>query len=366
MKVLLLIHGMDLGGSESMVAALARYLLARGDAVEIGCLGVLGRLGAEVRAAGMPIVVHARRHGPDATLPLRLAQRIRAEQFDVVHAHQRTALFYGLLAGLLHYAPLVYTEHGPAVGTPIRWRQRVFNRALGWRARRVTAVSQHLARQLVECEGLRSAKVEVIHNAVDVERFAGGARGGRDAARVQLGLPASAAIIGSVGRLDAVKNYALLMRAVRLLPEHWLVLVGDGPEQEALTALAQQLGITARVRFLGMRRDVGHVLPAFDVFCLSSVSEGIPLSMLEAMAARVPVVATRAGGIPEAVRHEREALLVDGNPADLAAALARVLADAALRRALTDSAFTRVATEFVLDAVCRRYAEVLESARRRP
>ncbi len=363
MKVLLLIHGMGLGGSESMVAALARYLIGRGDAVEIGCLGVLGRLGAELRAAGMPIVVHARRAGFDATLPLRLAQRIRVEQFDVVHAHQRTALFYGLLAGLLHRAPLVYTEHGPVVG-PIRWRQRVFNRALGWRARRVTAVSQDLARQLVEREGLRSAKVEVIHNAVDVERFASGARAGREAARARLGLPAAAAIIGSVGRLDAVKNYALLMRAVCLLPEHWLVLVGDGPEQEALTAQAQQLGIAARVRFLGMRRDVEDVLPALDVFCLSSVSEGIPLSMLEAMAARVPVVATRAGGIPEAVRHEREALLVDGVPADLAAALARVLSDGALRRALTDGAVARVASEFGVDAVCRRYAEVLESARR--
>lgn len=372
MKVLLLVHGLEVGGAESMLAALARHLRAAGDTVEIGCLGVLGTIGEELRAENVPVVVHERRPGFDATLPGRLARRIRSGRFDVVHAHQRTALFYGLLAGLLHGTPIVYSEHGPHFGV-VRARQRLFNRLLGRRLRAVTAVSRHTARGLAADEGFGGRDVAVVPNGIDVERWAAAARRGGDAVRRQCGLPIGAPILGSVGRLHPVKNQQLLVRALAILrrriADAALVLIGEGPQRDELAALAHRLGVGDAVHFLGERRDVEQLLPAVDVFCLSSLSEGIPLTLLEAMAARVPVIAVAAGGVAEAVASEADALLIDGAVAHgepvaerLAAAAQRLLGDAALRQRLTERAAVRVQAEFTIEAACRRYRALLQAA----
>jgi len=392
MKVLLLVHSLDVGGTELMVAHLARHLRASGDEVEVGCLGALGAIGEDLRAEGIPVLVHARGPGFDATLPLRLAQRVRAGRFDIVHAHQRTALFYGLLGGLLHKAPIAYTEHGFAFDDATLARLRWFNRLLGRRVRLITAVSADLARQLTTHEGFAGRAIVVVPNGIDCELWASADHAGRDAARALCGLPPEAVVMGSVARLHPVKRHHVLVEVVahlrRSIPELTLVLVGDGPERAALMALARDLGVADAVHLLGVRRDVQHILPAFDVFCLTSWREGIPLTLLEAMAARVPVVATTAGGIPEAVRAEVDGLLITpvgaeppsleaGTPPHLgtgdasagrdverfAAAVKRVLSDAALRQRLTQQAFLRVRADFALADVCRRYRELLGAVR---
>jgi glycosyltransferase involved in cell wall biosynthesis len=380
-RILLLVHGLDVGGAESMIAHLARHLRASGDDLEIGCLGALGTIGEELRADGLSVVMYPRRPGFDLTLPWRLAARARAGRFDVVHTHQRTALFYGLLAGLLHAVPIVYTEHGPWVGPGPRAGQRLFNRLLGRRACRITAVSDDAARRLKEIEGFAGRDITVIRNGVDGGAWAAAARDGRASARARVGLPSQAVILGSVGRLHAVKNHQMLIEVIaelrRRVPAAALVLVGDGPERAALAALAQERGVADAVRFLGWRRDVDRILPAFDLFCLSSLSEGIPLTLLEAMAARVPIVAMAAGGVPEAVRHDVEALLIDGVTAAgagrstteaaaaqrFATAVERLLGDAALRDRLTERAAARVRDEFNLAAACERYRDLLAGAR---
>ena len=242
MKVLLLVHGLVVGGAEVMVAHLARHLRAGGDTVEIGCLGELGPIGEELRAEGLRVVVHARQPGFDATLPWRLARCVRAGGFDVVHAHQRTALFYGLLAGWLHMAPFVYTEHGPLFGPAPSTAQWLFNRLLRWRVGRITAVSRDAASGLAAQEGFAGRAIEVVPNGVDPEPWAAAAGDGSDAARARCRLPQQAAILGSVGRLHAVKNQQLLVRVIAHLRQQMahalLVLVGDGPERERLAALA--------------------------------------------------------------------------------------------------------------------------------
>jgi glycosyltransferase involved in cell wall biosynthesis len=148
------------------------------------------------------------------------------------------------------------------------------------------------------------------------------------------------------------------------------VIAGEGPQYRPLQDLARQLGVADAVRLLGVRRDVELLLPAFDVFCLPSLCEGIPLALLEAMAAGVPAVAAATGGIPEAARPERDALLVDGKPAGdtyvdrFTAAVERLLTDPACRHRLTESARLRVRSEFDIETVCRRYREILADAAR--
>jgi L-malate glycosyltransferase len=375
-KVLLLVHSLGVGGAEVMVCSLARHLRVGGADVEIGCLDEVGTLGEELRDAGFSVRLFDRRPGFDRRLPLRLGRHIRRAGFDVVHAHQRPAFFYGLLAGLLHATPLVYTEHGPGEGRGPSRKKKMFNRLLARRARRITAVAEDLKRRLIEVEGFNSLQIDVIPNGVDLGRF--GSPVSQAVARARHGLPPQAQILGTVGRLHAVKNQALLLHVIARLnkrvPNALLVVVGSGAERPALEALAQQLEVADRVRFLGERRDIETVLPAFDVFSLASLAEGIPLTLLEAMAARVPIVATSAGGIPEAARPDREAILIAGAPPDchipltaagleyvdnFTAAVVQRLQDSAGSRRLAERAYERVTRAFCMDAVCRRYTEIL-------
>lgn len=378
MRVLILVHGLGVGGAETMIAALARHLRGAGNEVEIDCLDAIGAIGAELRAEGFRVGAYDRRPGFDATLPLRLAGRMRRGGFDVVHAHQRTAFFYGILAGLLDPTPLVYSEHGPLHPRGPSRRKKAFNRVLGRRARRLTAVSDDLRRSLAAVEGLDAGRIEIVRNAVDLGRFAPPNESAREEARRRVGVSSSAVVIGSVGRLVPVKNHGLLLHVLRRLVERvsnaHLAIVGDGPEHARVELLARALGVADRLSLLGERRDVAALLPAFDVFCLSSLAEGIPLTLLEAMAAGVPIVSTSVGGIPEAAHSEQEALLVGGTPPDcaspldaagavyvdsFAACVERLLQEPARGARLTASAAERVRSEFSMDAVCRRYAEVL-------
>lgn len=381
MRVMTLVHGLAVGGAETMVAALARHLRSAGNDVEIGCLDEVGALGEDLRAGGFSVVSYGRRPGFDHKLPFTLARRFRRGGFDVLHAHQRTAFFYGLLAGLVTRAPLVYSEHGPPFPSGPSRRKKSFNRLLGRRARRITAVSAHLRHSLGAVEGLDAERIEIVPNAVDPGRFVARSQAARCQGRVLLGIPESTRVLGTVGRLVPVKNHRLLLYVLRelrgRLDDLTLVIIGEGPERRRLEALACELGIADGVVLTGERRDAEALLPAFDVFCLSSLCEGIPLTLLEAMAAGVPVVSTSVGGIPEAARPDQDALLVEGEPPDcaveltdaarcfvesFAARVERILVEPGLGCRLAESARLRVADRFSMDDICHRYAEVLAAA----
>jgi glycosyltransferase involved in cell wall biosynthesis len=181
--------------------------------------------------------------------------------------------------------------------------------------------SQATARKLAEI--LPGAAIAIVPAGIDLGRFKPASK---SAARERLGLPASALLAGSAGRLVAVKGYGFLVGALRHLPANVrLVLAGDGPERAALEAKALSLGLMDRVTFLGHRDDVADILPAFDVFCLPSLNEGLPRSLLEAQACGVPVVATSVGAVAEAVCPETGTLVEAGNELLLAVAIQRAL-----------------------------------------
>src|SRR5262249_35819882 len=219
---------------------------------------------------------------------------------------------------------------------------------------------------LTAIEGFTARRIDVIPNAVDAERFAPGVAVGRAGARRELGLPPQAPIVGSVGRFDPVKNQRVLVQLLALLrrrfPDLLLVLVGDGPDRLALERLAQELGVGDALRVFGLQRRVERILPALDVFALPSRSEGIPLALLEAMAAGVPVVAAAVGGVSEAVHCGSEAGLVEGSPDDPACfrvAVGHLLLGRAQAAPLAANAMRRVRDEFGIEAICRRYRDIL-------
>ena len=365
MNVLLLAHGLPVGGAEVIIAALARWLHREGVGVEVGCLDLVGSLGEALRSEGIPLVCYGRRPGKDLLLPWRIARHVRRRGIEVVHAHQMTPFVYGMLAKTITRVPLILTEHGrfhPDVSSPTR---RAFNRLFASSLDRITAVSQAVRETLVAVEDFAPNAIEVIYNGIDIERFSS-VGPSRDEARREIGIPAGALVVGSVGRLHPDKNHQLLLRAAARLRSQgvdvFVVIVGDGPERAALATLAEDLGVSGHASFLGERTDVERVLPAFDVFALPSKTEGTPVTLLEAMAARVPIVAAAVGGIPEMLEDGRDARLVTTQGgdavADLAAALFAVLSNPILAREIAERAFARVQRDFSAPAIFQRYLEL--------
>jgi len=332
------LHSLRIGGAEVLAARLARRLVDQYRFVFV-CLDEIGTLGQELQAEGFPVEVLGRRPGIDWKGALRLARFLRREQVDLLHAHQYTPFFYSTLARFFYRRPsILFTEHGRHFPDHPRRKRIVANRLLLKRRDRVIGVGEAVRRALIGNEGIRAERVAVIYNGVDLAPFQRAAPQ-REAVQHEIGAATGGPVILQVARLDYLKDHAtalrMLERVVQVRPEARLVLVGDGPEQGKIEALVQQLRLAPYVRFLGLRTDVARLLSAADIFLLSSISEGIPLTLIEAMAAGLPVVATQVGGVAEVVVDGETGLLApSGDDGALAEKVLRLADSPDLRRDL--------------------------------
>jgi sugar transferase (PEP-CTERM/EpsH1 system associated) len=303
-----------------------------------------------------------RRDGNDPSLVWNLFRLFRREQPDIVHTHAWGTLLEGLVAARFARVPVViHGEHGTLQLRPRqRWAQR-----FAWAAAdRVLSVSSRLADRMARETGFPRERIRVIRNGVDLTRF-----GSVDhsAARAALGLSGTSRSVVTVGRLVPVKDHATLLQAFARVhrddPAAVVVVAGDGPLREPLAARAAALGVDHCVRFLGHRPDVELVLAAADVFVLSSESEGLSNTILEAMASGLPIVATRVGGADELVLDgETGQLVAPHSPSELAQALARLLGDPMLRRSMGAAGRARVEAEFSLAGMVGRYESLYMEA----
>jgi glycosyltransferase involved in cell wall biosynthesis len=221
----------------------------------------------------------------------------------------------------------------------------------------VVSVSSRLAERLARDVGFDRRRVRTIRNGVSTERFG---RTVRADARAGLGLFQNTIAVGTVGRLEEVKDHGTLLRAFGLVarqnPRAVLLIAGDGPLRSQLERTVQELGLDARVRFLGHRPDVERVLAALDVFVLSSISEGLSNTILEAMACGVPVVATRVGGADELIVENETGLLAPARqPETLATAIATLVNDEAARLRMGVAAGERARAKFSLAGMLTAY-----------
>ncbi|HEY4706344.1 MAG TPA: glycosyltransferase [Thermodesulfobacteriota bacterium] len=362
-RVLHLVQGLEVGGLEYMVVNLIKGLDNARYAPAVCCFDGLGSLESKLR--GVDVHLLRRRQGVDYAYPFRLAALLRRERTQILHLHNPTAYFYGALAGAVARVPLVvYTEHARDIRPNMKIR--VADKLLSFFTDRVVAVAGHVKRNLVEYEWFNPSKVRVIYNGIDDSRFSAGA-GSEARAREALGIGESVPIIGIVARLDPIKNHRCLIKAMRLVvdafPGALLLVVGDGPLRGELEEESRATGLGDNVRFLGTRADVESILRSLDVFVLSSVSEGLPLTVLEAMAAGRPIVATRVGGIPEAIEDGVDGLLVPpDDERGLAAAIKGMLADKKRAGEMARSARKKFEKSFSLRQMISNYEEVYSSA----
>jgi len=333
-----ILHSLRMGGAEVLAARLARQLADRHRFVFV-CLDELGKLGQDLQAEGFRIEVLTRRPGIDWRSSFRLARFLRREQVDLVHAHQYTPYFYSNLARFFYRRPaILFTEHGRHFPDYPRRKRMAVNRLFLKSCDRVIGVGEAVREALISNEGICPERIKVIYNGVDLAPFQDGTQE-REVVRRELGLEAGSLVILQVARLDYLKDHGTAIRTIdRVLqkcPRARLVLVGDGPEEPQIRELVRQRGLEPHVQFLGLRTDVARLLEAADIFLLTSISEGIPLTLIEAMAAGVPIVATRVGGIGEVVADGSTGLLApSGDDSSLAQQILRLSENAALRQAL--------------------------------
>jgi sugar transferase (PEP-CTERM/EpsH1 system associated) len=314
--------------------------------------------------AGVSVVAMGDHHQPDRFNALRMARVFRTLRPDIVHTRNWTCIDAILGARLAGVPYVIHGEHGREAADPTganRLRRRV-RRALAPLVSQFVTVSRDLNRWLVEDVRVSARKVRTIYNGVDTDRFA---PGDREAARQALDIPAGWGVVGTVGRLDPVKDQAGLIRAFAVASAQRpsvLLIVGDGPLRSELDALGRGLGLERRVRLLGDRQDVPQILRALDCFVLPSVGEGISNAILEAMATALPVVATRVGGNVELVEDGETGLLVEvRHPEALVRALECYLGDSGIARKHGTAARARVEREFGLARMLTGYGDLYRS-----
>jgi glycosyltransferase involved in cell wall biosynthesis len=284
-----------------------------------------------------------------------LVRTLRAERPAVFHAHLSWPLAakWALTAAILARVPaIVATVHLIPEFELDRssWLQL---RALSARVGRYIAVSRAIATELIERFRWPADKIEVVYNAVDLERFDVSASPARS--------DEQRPVVLTCARLDEQKGHRILLAAAAEVPEAVFVLAGDGPERAALEGKAAELGVSDRVRFLGHRTDVSELLATCDVFALPSFYEGSSLALLEAMAARRPVVSSAIGGTDELIEDGKTGLLVPpGDAGALGVALRKLLADASLRDSLASRARERVERDFSREEIGRRVTQIYE------
>lgn len=351
------------GGAETVILNLASRL----DDSRFRSVAVLPRgpwLPQKLQEQGVLTYLAESRPWYDPRPTAWMARLVRQEKVNLIHSHLADQNFYSCLVGQWTGRKTIVTYHGPIELA----QSKQFKGSIKlWYVRKsasvVVVVSDHLGRMLREV-GFPGDKIVRIYNGVNTSRFLT-SRTGR--LRRELGCVDGVRLIGMVGNVCPAKGIDFFIRSagkvVRTFPQTRFVLVGDidRTQGELLSSLVRQLGLEDRFFFLGFRKDVPEILSDLDIFVLSSISEGLPLAMLEAMAAGKPVVVTRCGGPEEVIEDGRTGLLVPpADPETLAARICGLIANPELAANLGLRARARVLSEFSLEQMIRQYERLYD------
>jgi glycosyltransferase involved in cell wall biosynthesis len=363
-RVLHVIWNLNYGGMERLLADIIR----RADPARFEShLLVLHDLGRFAEGLEEVATLHVADGNPKWSMiwPGALAKQIRAIAPDVVHTHSGVWYKVSLAARMAGVRRIVHTDHGRASPDPLK--ARLIDRIAATRTDAVVAVSAVLAEQMARTIVRDRERLHVVTNGVDTTLYQ--PRHDDGVAREELGIDASTPILGSVGRLEPIKGYDVMLAAFARLRAEWrdgsapvLVLVGDGSERTRLEEDAKRAGIADGIRFLGWRDDIVSMHRSFTLFTMSSRSEGTSVSLLEAMSAGLCPVVTNVGGNAATLGAELQRRLVPSeDPAALCAAWKAALADSAARENDAQRARARVIDAFSLDAMVNAYERLYDA-----
>lgn len=364
-RVLEMIDDASIGGGQVHVLMLAKYLDRELFEVFVAC-GSEGYLVNELHTAGITMIPVSL----DNSIRLKNFREVydlfRNSTFDILHTHGGTAGFWGRLGAIFspHRPARIHTYHGMhylSRDSPLPSSLSFIDKFLLHLTDRVVCVCQSDFEKGLKAGIVSKSKGVVIHNGIEVERFQRSRR--REALRAEFGLDESTIVFGNVGRLHIQKGQQYLLKAFdhvrRQQPNCNLWFIGDGDLRHDLEKLAHDLNIVDSVRFLGVRTDIPDLLTAIDVFVLPSLWEGQPVSLLEAMTAGKPVIASNVDGIVDILVNEENGLLVPTKDSvRLAKAMLRLACEKSLRDSLSAAALASVFDRFSVQEMARRVGKL--------
>jgi len=351
-------HDLDLGGLQQVVYNICRTIDRNKFDVSVICLRERGCFAADVEALGIPVyLVEQKADGVDYFGFFKVARLLREIGADVIHTHNTQPFMDGTIGAMLAgVSTVIHTDHARVF--PDKTRYMVIEKLMSLYAYRVVGCSQHTSQQLIRYEKISPSKIVTIPNGIDGSRFEVSID--KQAKRAELGLRPSGPVMGLAVRLSDQKGITFLLKAMPTIlkshPDTTLLIAGDGDLKSALQQEAADLGIGANVVFCGPRKDIPELLKLLDIYVLPSKWEGLPMVILEAMAAGCPVVATNVGGNATAVIDGTTGRLIPPESPDaLIKALVPLLDSESLRAQYATQARKLFDEKFTADAMTRQY-----------
>ncbi|MDD5722591.1 MAG: glycosyltransferase [Syntrophales bacterium] len=325
-RVMQITHDLAIGGLQQVVVNICRNINRDRFSVSVLCLRAGGELVSELEEIGIPVLMlPQKRYGTDYFSFLKVASILRREKTEVIHTHNKQPFIDGTLGGIIARSrTIVHTDHGRIF--PDKRRYAFAEWVMSHFVYRIASVSNKTREDLIRYEKIRRKKIITVPNGVDERLFE--TCTDPEAKKRELGISGRYPILGIGARLVKEKGIDYLLGAVSELRKHYpgilLIIAGTGPYEDTLKNGASELEITDHVAFVGARMDMPELLSVFDVYVLPSLSEGMPLALLEAMAAGCPIVATNVGGVPDIITDGYNGTLVE--PRD-SYALAKAILD---------------------------------------
>jgi len=368
-KVLQIISSLGVGGAETMILELSKGLDFLRVDNHIGVLSYTKNPQIELPKAAqqnnLSVQVFNCRGRIDVRTMRDIKRFIRQHDIQIIQTHGYKANFYALLCSDAKKTIRIATCH-PWTETGVSLKARFYTKLdKAWLNRfdKIVAISDAVKEEISQI-GISNSKVTVIDNGIDVHRFNGPFT--KESARKKFGLPANKFVVGTIGRMIEEKGHDIFLKAARSLVQRnsnlLFVIVGDGPLMNQLAKQRSQLGIEKHVLLLGRRTEIPELLKTFDLFVLSSLSEGLPMVILEAMAAQKPIIATRVGAIPRVIQDGDSGLLIEPNAADLQKAILELLGDRAKADRLAQLARERIIKHFSSKSMAEKYLQLYDQA----
>ena len=362
-KILHITFDMRIGGAERVIYNLVENTDRSKYETSILCIDQpIGPFGSRLREIGYEIDMLNRKPGFDLGLVRQVRAHILQKGIDVVHCHQYTPYVYGLLASAFSGKRVIFTEHGRFYPDQRKTKRILLNPIFARFTDHIVAISEATRNALVEFENFPKKKIRVIYNGI---KDVGGLSSGKPDQREKLGIAGNAFVLGTVARLDSIKNQKMMIKALKMIqsefPNTFLVIVGDGPERKNLKELAAKLKLEGSVIFTGFREDTNSFYNIMDVFLLTSYSEGTAMTLLEAMAAKLPCIVTDVGGNPEIVKAEETGFII---PSDNEEALAEKILilqkNIGLRADMGKAGRKRFEERFTVRSMVRDYEQLYD------
>lgn len=360
-RILHVTFDMTIGGAQQVIRQLVENMDQDQFKIDIACIdGHLGELGEILMGQGFKVLLFERQTGLDYELVKQLRRLVKQNNYHVVHCHQYSPYFYGLLATLLSPAKIIFTEHGrfyPDYGT---WKRKLINPIFSFFTSKIITISESTKDALVRYENFGRSSIITIYNGItdkshiDVNE---------QALKKAFKIPESAFLYGTISRLQPIKNQGMMIEAFKQVhDEHsnsHLLIVGDGEIRSQLEQQVKDLDLDNDVTFTGFQKNPYRFHKIIDVFLLTSFSEGTSMTLLEALSHSKSCVVTRVGGNPEIIENKENGIVIESSDIKALALVCKdLLKNPKYRKSLETEARKSFLNRFTVDKMVTQYLDV--------